>query len=157
MIEKPFTGTPATIPGRIEFANYDRGGEGLAYHDTDPENQGGAYRPLDGVDIQQSINNTYNIGFTAAGEWLKYTVKVARTGTYLANFRVAADGPGGSFHLEDESGQNLTGPINVANTGGWQKWTSVSATLRLRAGKHVLNLVEDTGGYNLLNVDFQAR
>ena len=29
-----------TIPGRIELAYYDLGGEGVAYHDTDPINNG---------------------------------------------------------------------------------------------------------------------
>ena len=29
-----------TIPGRIELAYYDLGGEGIAYHDTDPINNG---------------------------------------------------------------------------------------------------------------------
>ena len=29
-----------TIPGRIELAYYDRGGEGIAYHDTDAVNKG---------------------------------------------------------------------------------------------------------------------
>ena len=29
---------------RIEAEDYDQGGEGVAYHDTDPVNQGGAYR-----------------------------------------------------------------------------------------------------------------
>ena len=28
------------IPGRVELAYYDLGGEGLAYHDTTPENEG---------------------------------------------------------------------------------------------------------------------
>jgi len=33
----PFT-SPQLIPGKIECAFYDKGGEGLAYHDTDPVN-----------------------------------------------------------------------------------------------------------------------
>jgi len=32
--------TPQVIPGRIECALYDLGGEGVAYHDTDPVNHG---------------------------------------------------------------------------------------------------------------------
>ena len=30
------------IPGRVELAYYDLGGEGVAYHDTTPENEGAA-------------------------------------------------------------------------------------------------------------------
>jgi hypothetical protein len=40
----PFTGTPAAIPGKIAAANFDNGGEGVAYHDTTAGNTGGAYR-----------------------------------------------------------------------------------------------------------------
>lgn len=40
---------PQTIPGRVECAFYDRGGEGIAYHDTDPVNHGsGELNPADG-------------------------------------------------------------------------------------------------------------
>jgi hypothetical protein len=54
---------PQTIPGRVECAFYDNGGEGVAYHDTDPINHGsgqlnspdGSYlhefRMREGVDI----------------------------------------------------------------------------------------------------------
>jgi hypothetical protein len=31
---------PQAVPGRVELAYYDLGGEGVAYHDTDPENKG---------------------------------------------------------------------------------------------------------------------
>src|SRR5713226_6804039 len=42
---KPFqdslhTAGPQPIPGRVECAWYDLGGEGVAYHDTDPTNHG---------------------------------------------------------------------------------------------------------------------
>jgi hypothetical protein len=42
---KPFTDAEytrgvQTIPGRLELAYYDLGGEGVAYHDTDPINKG---------------------------------------------------------------------------------------------------------------------
>jgi hypothetical protein len=43
-IPKSYTGTPyqspQAIPGRVELAHYDRGGEGVAYHDTTPANEG---------------------------------------------------------------------------------------------------------------------
>lgn len=36
-----FGGLPATIPGTVEAENFDVGGEGIAYSDTDPGNNGG--------------------------------------------------------------------------------------------------------------------
>jgi hypothetical protein len=35
-----YTAGPQAIPGRVELAYYDLGGEGVAYHDTDAANQG---------------------------------------------------------------------------------------------------------------------
>jgi outer membrane protein assembly factor BamB len=35
-----YKGGPQVIPGKVECAYYDQGGEGVAYHDTDPVNNG---------------------------------------------------------------------------------------------------------------------
>src|SRR5712671_5927449 len=35
-----YTKGPQVIPGRLELAYYDLGGEGIAYHDSTPENEG---------------------------------------------------------------------------------------------------------------------
>jgi hypothetical protein len=43
-----------SIPGRVECALYDRGGEGVAYHDTEPKNLGsGTLNPADGTYLNQ--------------------------------------------------------------------------------------------------------
>lgn len=40
---------PQRVPGRVLCAYYDLGGEGIAYHDTDPQNHGsGELNPADG-------------------------------------------------------------------------------------------------------------
>ena len=48
-----------------------------------PGNAGGAYRPTD-VDIETTADTGggYNLGWVAAGEWLKYTVNVTAAGNY---------------------------------------------------------------------------
>ncbi|MGI4787965.1 MAG: carbohydrate-binding protein [Janthinobacterium lividum] len=155
--ESPYGGTAWNIPGRIEAENYDLGGEGIAYHDNDPQNQGGAYRN-DGVDIENcgDTGSGYDIAFTAAGESLKYTVNVAAAGTYTIGIRVASGASGGSFHLQDSGGHNLTGPISVSGTGGWQTYVTATANVALPAGPQVLELYEDTGGYNLNSLTFTA-
>jgi hypothetical protein len=81
-----------------------------------------------------------------AGEWLKYTASVATTGTYTLELRVASAGIGGTGHVEID-GVNVTGPIAVPNTGGWQTWTSVLVPgIPISAGSHVFRLVTDTNG-----------
>lgn len=147
----PYGGTPASIPGVLEVENYDTGGQGVAYNDTTVNNNGGQYRTNEGVDIETCTDTTggYDISYTAAGEWLKYTVDVAGATTYVATFRVASANTGATFHLEDKDGNNLTGPISVPNTGSWTTWANVSKNVTLPAGQQVLKIVEDTGGFNL--------
>lgn len=62
--QKTYKGTPyrdnhyqkgaQSIPGRVECAYYDRGGEGIAYHDTEAKNLGsGTLNPADGTYLNQ--------------------------------------------------------------------------------------------------------
>jgi hypothetical protein len=143
----------------VQFADYDRGGEGLAYHDTDPGNDGHHYRMLDGVDVEDTkdASGNFNVGYSAASEWMKYTVDVKSAGEFAVIFRVASGLNGGAFHLEDASGKDLTGPVYVTSTGGWQNFVDVKASVTLPAGKQVLKMVEDTGGYNLHWMAFAAK
>lgn len=147
----PYSGTPAALPGRVKFVNYDIGGEGSAYHDTTAGNEGGAYR-TNNVDIQATSDSGggYSIGWVAAGEWLKYTVSVASAGTYALDVRVAQKGSGGTFHVEVD-GVDQTGQMTAPNTGGWQAWqTMTKPGVALTAGTHVIRVVMDrngTGGY----------
>jgi hypothetical protein len=140
----PFNVAPAQIPGVVLASDFDNGGEGVAYHDTSVGNSGGAYRQTD-VDLEPSTDGGYDVGWISAGEWLDYTVNVAVAGTYSLTFRIASSGTGGTFHLE-MNGTNVTGPIAVPDTGGWQAWQSVGTTVSLNAGTQVARLIMDTAG-----------
>src|SRR5262252_5041292 len=85
----PFSGTPVALPGLVLAANFDNGGEGVAYHDTTGGNAGGAYRAT-GVDIEPASDGGYDVGWIAAGEWLNYTVNVGSAGAYVVQLRVAS-------------------------------------------------------------------
>lgn len=150
----PYSGTPFNgphiPPSTIQCEDYDKGGPGIGYNNSDPNNTGGGYRP-DYVQIEpcSDVGSGFDVGRTATGEWLQYTVQVPSSGLYLVSFRVASYSTGGNLHLEDETGANLTGQVTVPITGGWQAWTTVNASASLSVGTHVLRLVEDSGGYNL--------
>src|SRR5436309_8367250 len=90
----PYTGTPVAVPGTIQAESFDNGGEGVGYHDSGPNNMGGAFRS-GGVDIENAAGGGYDIAWIAAGEWLNYTVNVASAGTYTIQVRVASPGGGG--------------------------------------------------------------
>lgn len=136
----PFYGVPLPIPGQIEAEDFDLGGEGLAYHDCDTGNNGGAYRPSSDVDIEGASEGGYNVGWLCAGEWIKYTVDVAVAGTYTVEARVASNAGGGEFHIEFD-GVDATGPVTVPGTGGWQDWVTVSATVLLSSGEQEMEFV----------------
>ncbi|MGE3508400.1 MAG: carbohydrate-binding protein [Vicinamibacterales bacterium] len=140
----PFNGFMAPIPGTLQAEGFDSGGEGVAYHDSSPSNDGGVYRN-EGVDIAWASSGTGLVGWVSAGEWLHYTVRVQDTGSYRAEFLVASQGSGGSFHLE-ANGAPVSGSIPIPNTGGWQAWQLVAATVSLTAGQQRLRLVMDTAG-----------
>src|SRR5207249_1250766 len=113
--EAPFTGFPQIVPGTIQAEDFDGGGEGVAYHDTDTSNNGGQYRNT-GVDIESTSDpgGGYNVGWTAAGEWLKYSINATVDGIYTLQARVASSGDGGTFHFEFD-GVNQTGAMTNSN------------------------------------------
>jgi len=154
-VQAPFTGSPLAIPGRIESEQFDNGGQSIAYNDCDTSNNGGAFRPVEGVDIEASSEGGFNVGWMCAGEWLEYTVDVATSGNYLVQARVASNTAGGTFHLEFDT-VDKTGEIVAPGTGGWQNWTTVSAVVTLDAGEQTLRFANSasTGEYNFNYLDF---
>ncbi len=145
----PYYVTPMAVPGTVEAEDYDNGGEGVAYHDTNANNEGSGYRPFDGVDIQACDEGGYNVGWTQPGEWMKYTVDVTSAGDYSITSRVArGTGGNGRFHIEF-AGVDVTGPISVSNTGGWQNWVNKTSTVRLSRGEQVMKIVIEAGDINI--------
>ena len=154
--QQPFGGAPAPIPGVVEVEDYDLGGEGVGYHDTTAGNNGGQYRS-DDVDIWRSgvAAEGFYVGANATGEWREYTVEVAAAGAYTLDIRVATPKSGKRIHVEF-GGIDLTGPIAVPNTGGWQAWQTLSVPATLAAGTQTMRLVTETGGMNLNRIEFRA-
>ena len=130
------------IPGRVQCAYYDLGGEGVAYHDSTEKNEGsGGLNPADGsylnefrmhegVDTSYTKfhdaidNNPYNIvtpeenqlyvGWTAPGEWFNITVNVAHAGSYSADLLYTSN-RGGTISI-DINGESATGPLAIQST-----------------------------------------
>lgn len=158
-VQEPFGGTAAVIPGRIEAENYDEGGEGLGFHEVNANgNEGGADYRNDEVDIENSNDDGggYNIGYALAGEWLEYTIDVSASGTYDLDLRVAKDGDDGMMHIEID-GVDVTGDIDVPNTGAWQVYNTVTIEdINLTAGEHVIRVVFDTQYTNFNWMEFRG-
>jgi hypothetical protein len=152
--EKPYGDIPWSIPGIIEAENFDLGGEGVAYHDLDASNQGGQYRPNEGVDIEQCSEGGYNVGWISTGEWIKYTVSVLKTGSYKLQMRVASTSGGGIIHISFND-NDVTGQQLVPNTGAWQQWVWLEVPqVRLDSGVQVMKLSMDNGEFNITYLQF---
>jgi hypothetical protein len=133
---------PQQIPGRVECAYYDRGGEGVAYHDSDAKNNGsGGLNPADGTYLNefrmgegvdtsytkyhdtidnspfervQPAENQLYVGWTEPGEWFNISVEVAQAGTYEADLLYTSN-RGGSIAV-DVDGKAGSGPITIPST-----------------------------------------
>jgi hypothetical protein len=129
------------IPGIIQCEYFDKGGEGIAYHDMDATNNGSGnlnkgtdflstFRLDEGVDISftkfyDSIDNSaFNfvqpkenqlyVGWTEPGEWINFTVEVKKTGLYKVGMMYTSNGNGQiSFSV---NGEDKTGPIDIVST-----------------------------------------
>ncbi|ULL15160.1 glycoside hydrolase [Paenibacillus sp. H1-7] len=147
---------PATIPGLVEAVHYNTGGEGVGYHDNTPANIGGQYRD-DRVDIRGNPKGGWNVGWNQTGEWLKYNVNVSQSASYEASVRVATALDGGKIRLWLDDVTDLTGVVDIPNTGGWNNWKNVKlGSLMLPEGDHTLKVEIVQGEYDFASLSFQT-
>lgn len=137
-----YHGGPQPIPGRVQCAYYDLGGEGVAYHDTTIKNLGsGGLNPADGsylneFRMNEAVDTSYTkfhdaidnspydlvtpeenqlyVGWTAPGEWFNMTVHVANTGTYRADLLYTSN-RGGAISI-DVNGQPASSRVPILST-----------------------------------------
>lgn len=138
---EPYFGVPAPVPGTIQAVDFDFGGEGLAYHDNDPENQGGQYRNT-GVDIARHNEGGYEIGWTNDGEWTKYTIDVEEEGWYKFEIYVGTIFDNGwcrhDIYFDDEY-TGTVGSIPLALDYQAMNWCPT--TFYLKEGVQVMKVV----------------
>ncbi len=157
--QAPYLMAAHTLPGRVEAEYFDLGGSGVGYVDLDGDNQGGAIRSDEGVDIESTSDQGggYNIGWTAGREWLQYTVNVQQARVYTLAARVASPSGEGRFEVWFD-GEDKTGEVNVPTTGDWQRWQTVSVdSVNLDAGQQVMRVRVKDGGFNLNHLTFMAQ
>lgn len=156
--QEPFNATAHQVPGRIQAEEYDKGGESVAYHEVNANgNEGKATLRNDEVDIEttQDVDGGYNIAYILKDEWLEYTVNASSGGLYNLDLRLAAEGDGKLMHIEVD-GQNVSGPVKIPNTGGWQIWQTITVNnIILTQGEHVIRLAFDSDYFNLNYIEFR--
>lgn len=143
-----------SLPGIVQMEDYDFGGQSVSFYDKDFINEGKYYRE-DGVDIVaigDSLNpDGYAIGYTAAGEWLEYTLAVRNTAKYDFLARVASGLEHSGFRLFMD-GAAISDTIEIPQCDSWNDYIDVKgSTSELEEGDHVLRLLI-TGSY--ANIDY---
>jgi hypothetical protein len=134
-------GLAHTIPGRLEFEDYDFGGQGISYFDTTDQNAYGNYRS-DDVDILPSddIDEGFAV-YAVASEWLEYTCDIL-PGTYTVTVRSSSSQATQSLtlSLDDQTLATFTLPA----TGGFNNWQETTI-----AGITIPGGSDRTLGFNL--------
>jgi hypothetical protein len=141
----PFGGKPQVIPGTIEFENFDEGPEGVAFHDINAANDPTptAYRTT-AVDLEITPDKKITlIGHIKEGEWMNYTVEIAKSGAYEIELSVAIQGAESPEIRFEFDGLDVSGPIRLTTTTSkWYQFTKFAGpTVHLEGGRHVLRVV----------------
>ena len=134
---KPYNETVPELPGTIDIAEYDEGANGVTYSGN-------------------SSRTSYSM---SAGQWRDYTVDVAEDGLYSFDAEIASSSNSGMFHLAEYAEDNLnylTEYVEVPKTGGTSNYKMLHGRLQipLTAGRHIISVMVDKGGFNLKSITF---
>jgi hypothetical protein len=175
---------PQWLPGRVELAYYDLGGEGVAYHDSTPENEGsklnhteGHWRP--GIPAYIAFfREKEGVDISYTKDWADFNhpnkVDPAVNQLYIGwqedgewtNYTVYVNKPGkyriiSVYGYQDNKSELWLNGVKAVslfmpeNTGNWHNWTQ--ATLgEISIPKGGLNLLtlKYNKGSNLAYLDF---
>ncbi|MDO9152701.1 MAG: PA14 domain-containing protein [Paludibacter sp.] len=146
---------PHTVPGTIEFEDFDNGGAGIAYSDAALGNSGGVYRPDESVDIEAIAGGGYNVGWINSNEWLSYTVDIKAMGTFNAKIKYASNGISNEAVLYVD-GVDKYGVISFPSSGGLTTWISKEIEMQLYPGKHILKfyIKKANNDFKIDKIDF---
>ncbi|NJL30870.1 MAG: carbohydrate-binding protein, partial [Phycisphaerales bacterium] len=159
----PLGGVPRVIGhgSLLQFEDYDEGGEGKAFHDSDGISQGDPVRQT-GVDGGSGVGAVGEvIAWTVNGEWLEYTISPV-AGTYYASLRYSSGhaNPGTLKMLlgDGPEGTNFTtlATFDPVNTGGFNEWAWLTIPgITLPGGSEKVLRFEIVGGnFNLDFIEF---
>jgi len=174
---KPYGGQPHVIPGIIQAEHYDvapTNMDGITFHYNRPARKTAFRTTDDCIGLTRYGNGHVTIaaepedpgqvylGYTHAGEWVKYSVHVTEPGTYQFGGKFAS-GFTNAFISLTFTPEIKTGPVNIPTTAGYQPgvevyhvWEKLDhlAEIKLPAGDFVMTVkIEDehAGG---LNIDY---
>lgn len=151
-----------TLPGIVEAENFDQGGEGFTFHDSDSKDEGDAkYRnDNEGLDLVKAGSGTA-IGYTAKDEWTEYTVNATQAGTYSFEATISnGSSSNGGFSISLVKGTTVTllARVTFSSSGGWDTYKVVNGKLskKLAEGEQILRFTITDGNCNIDKVEFKC-
>jgi hypothetical protein len=139
----PPPGEGFPIPGSIEAEDYNDGGEGVGYHDTN------------GSPALETNPGGQHVSYIESGEWLAYTVNVT-AGNYYIDVYVASSEGGGAIHIEFDD-VDITGVHNFAANGSWTEFIVVTCgPVTLSGGEQLMKIGMNGTSFNVDKVEFIA-
>jgi len=94
------------------------------------------------------------VSYINNSDWIRFAAVDFGTGATGVSARVASNTAGGSIKFRiDAAGGTQIGAINVANTGGWQNWTTLTGSVSGVSGVHDLYLSFSGGTGYLFNLN----
>ena len=123
------------IPGKIESENYS---------------------VMSGIQTETCTDTGggLDVGYTNAGDYLKYNIFVQTAGNYYLTMRIAGYGGKISLYYADATNTALIGSVTFTSTGGWQNWQDFNLSVPLTAGSHTLKVYVDVEGFNFNYMNF---
>jgi len=155
VLQESYYEFPFQLPVKIEAEDFDKGSEGIAFHDVDLGNTGLAYRLNTDVDIEAWPNNQFALGYVETGEWVEYTINVTETKKYDVFLSVSSKLEGGIVRIEID-GADISGPVATPGTGGWGVFQELWVPqLEFPQGEHVMRMFIEKGDLNLDYMDIR--
>jgi alpha-glucosidase len=144
------------VPSRIRACNYDKGGEGVAFHLSRSLPSAPLYRT---DDIGLVPTEDAGGGFVLAGlqpdEWIRYTVDCSNGGFFNLVLRVAGTGAGGRLRFLEEDREIAA--VVIPATGGGDNFRDILIPdVYLAPGVHCLLLFVDAPGFVLSSFEFST-
>ncbi|GAC1483595.1 MAG: hypothetical protein NVS1B13_08060 [Flavisolibacter sp.] len=93
------------------------------------------------------------MGYIDPTDWMDYSVNIASAGTYTISLRIATPANNGQLQIRKADGTTLA-TINLPNTGGFQMWQTVKASLNLTQGMQTLRIVSTSPPWNNWNINW---
>lgn len=113
------------------------------------------YSSQSGINTEDCNEGGSDVAYIENGDYIGFDSVNFANGVETLNFRIGANSGGSSIevHLGSPDGK-LIGKLNVAGTGGWQKWETQSCEIEKTSGINDVYLVFKGGSGYLFNVNW---